>query len=141
LTSPEGQPGSSRMPTIEVSWGELMDKLTILEIKERRLKSPMAVSNVRRELARLHRAVGELRQDMAELNALKGELKALNEILWGIEDEIRAKEASKAFDKQFVDLARSVYINNDKRALLKRRINELLKSELIEEKQYTPYAP
>ena len=127
------------MPTIEVSWGELIDRITILEIKEQRLTSPDAVANVRKELAALMRVFGTLAPVPAGLEALKRELKALNEALWDIENRTRAKEAAKAFDQEFIELTRSVYLNNDKRAGIKRRINELLKSGLVEEKQYTSY--
>jgi len=126
------------MPAIEVSWGELVDKLTILEIKERRLTSPAAVANVRRELAGLNEALYALRPSDS-FAALKQGLAAINESLWKIEDSIRAKEAAGAFDAKFVELARAVYVNNDKRAALKREINLLLKSDFVEEKQYTPY--
>ena len=73
------------------------------------------------------------------LDGLKRELKAINEALWDIENRTRAKEAAKTFDQEFIELTRSVYLNNDKRAGIKRRINELLNSGLIEEKQYTSY--
>ena len=126
------------MPTVEVSWGELFDKLTILEIKERRLSLPAAVANVRRELAALRAAVAGV-EPAAEIAALKTKLTEVNEKLWEIEDAIRAKEAAGAFDQGFVDLARSVYFNNDKRAELKREINTLLNSAFVEEKQYTRY--
>jgi predicted phage-related endonuclease len=127
------------MPTVEVSWGELIDKITILEIKERRLASPQAVGNVRKELAALRRVVQELKPQPAALDALKRQLATMNETLWEIEDRIRAKEAAKSFDPQFVELARSVYRNNDERARLKRQINELMQSGIVEEKQYTSY--
>jgi hypothetical protein len=127
-------------PTIQVSWGELIDRITILEIKEQRLQSKDAVANVRNELAALmsiaHGTLGE----GAELAALKRELKSVNEVLWEIEDKIRAKEANKSFDREFIELARSVYMNNDKRGDLKRRINVLLNSSLGEQKQYTSYS-
>lgn len=128
-------------PAVEVSWGELIDKITILEIKEQRLRSPSAVANVKKELATLSKAVADLQPRPAELDTLKSKLKLINETLWEIEDQIRAKEAAQSFDKEFVELARSVYFNNDERANLKREINELLKSGLVEEKQYTAYAP
>jgi hypothetical protein len=128
------------MPTVEISWGELIDKITILEIKEQRLTSPAAVANVRKELAALNSAVSALNPVPAELGALKQDLKSINEALWDIENRTRAKEAAKSFDEQFVELTRSVYLNNDKRALIKRRINELLNSGLVEEKQYTSYS-
>jgi predicted nucleic acid-binding Zn-ribbon protein len=128
------------MPTVEISWGELIDKITILEIKEQRLTSPAAVANVRKELAALNGAVSKLKPAPAELGALKEDLKSINEALWDIENRTRAKEAAQSFDQQFVALTRSVYLNNDKRALIKRRINELLNSGLVEEKQYTSYS-
>jgi predicted nucleic acid-binding Zn-ribbon protein len=128
------------MPTVEISWGELIDKITILEIKEQRLTSPAAVANVRKELAALNSAVSALNPVPAELGALKQDLKSINEALWDIENRTRAKEAAKSFDEQFVELTRSVYLNNDKRAVIKRRINELLNSGLVEEKQYTSYS-
>jgi hypothetical protein len=126
------------MPTVEVSWGELIDKITILEIKELRLTSPQAVANVRKELAALRRALQE--PAPAGLDALMRDLKAINETLWDIENRTRAKEADKSFDQDFIELTRSVYLNNDKRARIKRRINELLNSGLVEEKQYTSYS-
>lgn len=93
---------------------------------------------MRRELAVLNKAVQKV-QTPAQLAGLKRELTAINENLWEVEDRIRAKEAVNAFDGEFIELARSVYINNDKRASVKRAINELLKSDLVEEKQYTSY--
>jgi Family of unknown function (DUF6165) len=127
-------------PKVQVSWGELIDKITILEIKEQRLKSPEAAANARRELAALVSFAQEILSQQPDLAALKEHLKSVNEALWDIEDKIRAKEASKLFDQQFIELARSVYVNNDKRGDLKRQINALLNSRLVEEKQYTPYS-
>ena len=127
-------------PIVQVSWGELIDKITILEIKEQRLKSTNAVANVRRELATLASVVHDILLQRPDLSFVKTQLRAINEALWDIEDEIRAKEAAKSFDQQFVELARSVYVNNDKRGDLKRQINALLDSELVEEKQYTLYS-
>jgi phenylalanyl-tRNA synthetase alpha subunit len=127
-------------PTIQVSWGELVDRITILEIKEQRLQSKDAVANVRNELAALMSIAQNRVDERSELTALKNELKSVNEVLWEIEDKIRAKEASKSFDRDFIELARSVYINNDKRGALKRRINVLLNSSLGEQKQYTAYS-
>lgn len=128
------------MPTVDVSWGELIDKITILEIKERRLVSAEALANVRKELAVLATAAAAAAAP-PELAQLKTELRVINETLWDIEDRIRAKEAAGSFDAEFVELARSVYVTNDSRSRVKRRINEALKSELVEEKQYTPYRP
>jgi hypothetical protein len=127
------------MPTVAVSWGELIDKITILEIKEQRLTAPQAVANVRTELAVLRREAERLGPAPAALEALKRDLKSINEALWDIENGTRAKEAAKSFDQQFIELTRSVYINNDKRARIKRQINDLMQSGLVEEKQYTSY--
>ena len=126
-------------PSIQISWGELIDKITILEIKEQRLLSKGSIVNVRNELAALMSVADRIlaREDVA---ALDKELKSINETLWEIEDKIRAKEAAQSFDQEFIQLARSVYVNNDKRGDLKRRINVLLNSTLGEEKQYTSYS-
>jgi len=128
----------AKQPTIEVSWGELVDKITILEIKEQRLHSEQAVANVRKELALLRRTFDGL-QLSPSLEKLKRELKGINQSLWEIENRTRAKEAAKTFDAEFIQLTRSVYLKNDKRAAIKRQINELTNSELVEEKQYTRY--
>jgi len=125
---------------VALSWGEVIDKITILEIKRQRLSSAEAIANVERELAALNKVVADASVP-AGLVELKKALKAINENLWDIENQIRAKEAQSDFDSAFIELARSVYINNDQRAKIKRAINELLKSELVEEKQYTTYAP
>jgi predicted nucleic acid-binding Zn-ribbon protein len=135
------EPSGRAQPTIEVSWGELIDKLTILEIKQQRLTSPAAVANVRNELAALRRVFETLDPAPTALDAMKRDLKTINEALWDIENRTRAKEAEKSFDREFIELTRSVYLNNDKRALIKRRINELLDSGFVEEKQYTSYTP
>lgn len=127
------------VPMVALSWGEVIDKITILEIKRQRLSSVDAIANVERELAALNKVVADASVPAA-LVELKMALKAINEILWDIENQIRAKEAQSTFDSAFVELARAVYINNDQRAKLKRAINELLNSELVEEKQYTTYA-
>src|SRR5262249_28650952 len=127
-------------PKVQISWGELIDKITILEIKLQRLNSKKARENVRRELGALNSIANGTQCRQSDLEPLKQQLKSVNEALWDIEDKIRAKEASKSFDYQFIELARSVYINNDKRGDLKRQINELLNSELVEEKQYTHYS-
>jgi hypothetical protein len=138
LSSPANT-ATGATPAVAVSWGELVDKITILEIKQQRLSSPPAVANVRTELAVLERIVADLRPMPTGLEALKQQLKSVNATLWEIEDRIRAKEAAKTFDQQFIELARSVYINNDERFRIKREINALLKSGLVEEKQYTAY--
>src|SRR4029077_21014728 len=132
-------PAQQNAPMVALSWGEVIDKITILEIKQQRLSSADAIANVERELAALNKVVVDASVPAA-LMELKMALKAINEKLWDIENQIRAKEAQGTFDSAFIELARSVYINNDLRAKLKRAINELLNSELVEEKQYTTYA-
>lgn len=125
--------------SIEVSAGELIDKITILEIKSERFTDPAQVENVRRELSVLAAARDTAFGESAELGDLTAELKAVNELLWQIEDDIRACERDQDFGKAFVELARAVYVNNDHRAAFKRRINTLVGSRLIEEKSYTSY--
>lgn len=138
--NPLSKPKFATAPKVQISWGELIDKITILEIKVQRLKSKQAIENVLRELITLDSITNEILLQRPDLQTLKQQLKSVNEALWDIEDRIRAKEAGKSFDQQFIELARSVYLNNDKRASLKRQINVLLNSELVEAKQYTPYS-
>ena len=126
-------------PRVPVSWGELLDKITILEIKSARLTSEQALGNVRNELAQLSKVAAPAESSHAQIRGLKTALKKINEALWDIEDRIREHEEKKTFDRDFIELARSVYKNNDERGRLKREINTILKSELIEEKQYKPY--
>ncbi|MFB3818426.1 MAG: DUF6165 family protein [Candidatus Methylomirabilales bacterium] len=125
--------------TIEVAPGELLDKLTILEIKRERIRDAAKLANVRRELEALARAARAGIPDSEPLARLRRELKAVNERLWEIEDAIRLCERHQDFGARFIALARAVYRNNDERAALKRRINELLGSRLVEEKSYTEY--
>ncbi len=122
-----------------VSIGELVDKITILEIKSERLTRPDALDNVRRELGLLNESLTALALDQGTMAPLRRSLKAINEKLWDIEDRIRAKEASQAFDADFIELARSVYRRNDERAALKRQVNEATGSLLVEEKSYEDY--
>jgi peptidoglycan hydrolase CwlO-like protein len=126
-------------PSVPVSWGELLDKVTILEIKTQRLTSEAALANVRHELAQLSSFALQAESLNPDIARLKSELKQINETLWQIEDDIREKEATKIFDAEFVRLARAVYHNNDARGRLKQQINQLLKSGLTEEKQYSRY--
>ena len=126
-------------PRVPVSWGELFDRITILEIKVDRLVAPAAQANAAHELALLRGILAELTEAPAGLAALRGELAVVNLRLWGIEDDIRRKEASGTFDAGFVELARSVYRSNDERSRIKRAINRLLGSEIVEEKQYVGY--
>lgn len=126
-------------PRVPVSWGELIDKKTILEIKLERLRVPEAVANARRELEPLAAILTALVPQPVGLDRLEADLGAVNRQLWDIEDAIRRKEAQQNFDVGFIELARSVYRRNDERARLKREINLLLRSGIIEEKQYDPY--
>jgi len=128
-----------KTPEVLLSWGELIDKITILEIKTVRLKSPAALANVNKELKLLASQAIVALQSSAELLALKERLSQVNETLWNVEDKIRAKEAAQKFDAEFIELARSVYKHNDERAAIKRQINTILSSDLVEEKSYHPY--
>lgn len=125
----------SGAPRVPVSWGELIDKITILEIKVERMRAPEAVANARRELELLRSVLGE----PDGVAAMKDALAAVNRTIWDIEDAIRAKEAAGSFDNEFIELARGVYQNNDERSRIKRAINETLRSAIIEEKQYVRY--
>ena len=125
------------LPMAPVSWGELIDKITILEIKAERIAEPAARANVARELALLREVAAPV-GDQPGLAALVDRLRAVNLALWRIEDDIREKEALAEFDDAFVALARAVYLTNDERAAIKRRINAALRSELVEEKFHAP---
>ena len=132
--------GDLRAPLVPVSWGELIDKITILEIKVERLNAPDAVRHAEHELGLLRGALATFDGDAPpELAALAAELAVVNRRLWDIEDEIRAKEAARSFDADFISLARAVYHSNDERSRIKRAINGLLGSAIIEEKQYVGY--
>ncbi|WP_394646976.1 DUF6165 family protein [uncultured Sphingomonas sp.] len=122
-------------PSVPVSWGELLDKITILEIKQDRIARAEARANVVHEHSLLARiGAGVLAE--ATVAALFDRLKTVNEDLWEIEDAIRRQEAARSFDGEFIRLARAVYVKNDERAALKREINLALESDLIEEKSY-----
>ena len=127
------------IPSVPVSWGELADKITILEIKADLLSAESARENVKRELVRLAAIWEPIERDNRNAAGLKLALKHANKTLWQIEDDIREKEAQKSFDEEFIALARAVYKTNDERSRIKRQINVLLKSEIIEEKQYSAY--
>lgn len=149
--SPRPAPGARLAPTflckrasmseilVPVSFGELLDKIAILQIKSERMSDEAKLANVRKELSALeqtwmaHPAAGN---DVVELRA---QLKAVNERLWEIEDEIRLKERAQEFDEEFVRLARSVYFENDERARVKKDINLALGSAYVEEKSYQDY--
>ena len=130
---------SGTLVSVPVSIGELVDKITILEIKSERLTKPEALENVRRELDLLSGALADLKLEAAKLDPLRGALKTVNEALWEIEDDIRVEEANKRFEARFVELARAVYRTNDERAALKRQLNEACGSALVEEKSYEDY--
>ena len=126
-------------PLIPVSWGELLDKITILQIKRERLTGSVALANVARELDALSAIAAPVLADDRMAADLTVKLKQLNETLWEIEDRIRDKEAAGAFDADFIALARAVYKRNDERAALKKRLNLQLASGLVEEKSYRSY--
>ena len=127
------------IPSVPISWGELVDKITILEIKAKLLSSESARENVRHELVRLVTIWEPVERGQRAVVPLKESLKRVNETMWQIEDDIREKEAQKCFDDEFITLARAIYRTNDERSRIKREINVLLKSEIIEEKQYSAY--
>lgn len=124
---------------IPVSAGELLDKITILQIKSERIDDDTKLANVRRELQLLDEVRRREGLDRADIEEVTAALRTVNGQLWDIEDAIREKEAQRAFDEGFVELARAVYVTNDERAALKRRINDLTGSELVEEKSYRDY--
>ena len=125
--------------TAEISAGELIDKITILTIKKENIKDPEKLKNVKAELESLTETKEDLIPPSEEINELQDELLEINKKLWDIEDDIREKENYKDFDQEFVDLARSVYITNDERSIVKRKINIVTGSRLVEEKSYAAY--
>jgi hypothetical protein len=125
--------------SVEIAPGELIDKITILEIKLERIEDRAKLTNVRIEWQTLCEARDGAMAASAELDALSAALKRVNEKLWVIEDDIRDCERDKDFGPKFIELARAVYITNDERARLKRQINDLLGSRLVEEKSYAAY--
>jgi hypothetical protein len=126
-------------PQVKVSWGELFDKITILQIKLENLTSKNALNNVGREFKQLQSILIKYSRHSTEAKQLEGELKQINQQLWDIEDNIRDKERNRSFDDEFIQLARSVYIINDERSRIKRKINDIFGSEFVEEKSYSEY--
>lgn len=126
------------IPHVPISWGELLDKISILEIKVARLPAAQARTNAGKELAML-REIAASALAHPEVAPLAAQLKTLNEALWDIEDRIRDHERAGDFGEDFITLARSVYQTNDRRGAVKRQINLALGSALIEEKGYKPY--
>ncbi len=124
---------------VEIAPGELIDKITILQIKSERMTDAAKLKNVQYELETLEKARRKAVPDSPELAAAAAELKTVNQTLWEVEDALRECERKGDFGPRFIELARSVYRTNDRRAALKRRINELLGSRLIEEKSYAHY--
>ncbi|MFQ5481693.1 MAG: DUF6165 family protein [Nitrospinaceae bacterium] len=124
---------------VEVSVGEFLDKLTILEIKAEQIQDPAKLQNVHRELDLLRRTWSDSPHSKTDISRKLKDLKTVNQTLWDIENRIRLKEAAGAFDEEFIQLARSVYVTNDRRAALKRDLNLALGSALIEEKSYADY--
>ena len=125
---------------VELSVGELIDKISILQIKAERIVDPSKLENINKELDVLMSLWEDSAYSNTNLESERNELKAINEELWDIEDKIRDKERNQVFDKGFIELARAVYITNDKRADIKRIINSKTGSELIEEKSYSDYS-
>ncbi len=124
--------------SVPVSYGELLDKIAILQIKSERMSDPSKLANVRNELDALEQAWMAHAAD-ADIAALRAQLKAVNERLWVIEDDIRIREKAQDFGAEFIRLARAVYFENDERARIKRDINLALGSQLVEEKSYQDY--
>jgi Family of unknown function (DUF6165) len=124
---------------VPISPGELLDKITILRIKSQRMTDPAKVANVRLELRALEETWGASEYARIDVAADIAALLAVNERLWVIEDDIRDKERTQAFDAEFIRLARAVYFENDERAAIKRRINTALGSGIVEEKSYRDY--
>ena len=126
-------------PLIKISWGELFDKLTILQIKLKKIKNKNALWNIKIEHNELLKIYNSNFLQNANAKILKADLKKINVKLWDIEDKIRDKERVKTFDEEFIELARKVYIINDERSRIKRNINEKFGSEIFEEKLYSNY--
>ncbi|HEY4369882.1 MAG TPA: DUF6165 family protein [Steroidobacteraceae bacterium] len=124
---------------VPISPGELIDKITILQIKSERMSDAAKLANVRTELGLLESTWRSSAHGTANIDAEWAELKRINEQLWVIEDDIRDKERARAFDQQFIELARAVYVTNDERAAVKRQINTKLGSRIVEEKSYKEY--
>ncbi len=124
---------------VPVSFGEVLDKITILEIKSERIADVAKVRNVRLELDELSRTWDEAVEDPSVIADLRTQLKAVNEELWVIEDDIRDQEAAQDFGSRFIELARAVYVTNDRRAAIKKEVNLALGSRFVEEKSYQDY--
>ncbi len=124
---------------IPISPGELLDKITILQIKSERIADPTKVANVRTELEMLDKVWRQAVDEDDTIAALTAELKSINEALWEIEDDIRDEERNRRFGERFIELARAVYVTNDERANAKKKVNLHLNSSIVEEKSYKDY--
>ena len=124
---------------VPISPGELIDKITILRIKAQRMRDSVKVANVQHELKLLEATWRESAAGAVDISAEERALEAVNGRLWEIEDDIRDHESRHAFDQGFIELARAVYVNNDERAAIKKRINLKLGSKIVEEKSYKDY--
>lgn len=124
---------------VELSYGEMLDKITILQIKSERISDAGKVANVNKELSLLSGLWESDEKSGIDISEEFARLKKINEALWDIEDDIRDKERAKEFDERFIELARAVYVTNDQRADIKRVINIKLGSDLVEEKSYADY--
>lgn len=125
---------------IPMSPGELLDKITILEIKSERMTDADKLANVRHELDLLNTTWREAVESDDTVRRIHEQLKSINEALWGIEDDIRDKEKAREFDDRFIELARAVYVTNDQRAAAKKELNQYLGSSIVEEKSYQDYS-
>jgi len=124
---------------VPISPGELLDKITILQIKSERIEDSAKLANVNRELEMLTRVWEQSVAADDEIEALTARLKSINEALWEIEDDIRDEERNKRFGERFIELARAVYVTNDERADAKKQVNLHLNSSIVEEKSYQDY--
>ncbi len=124
---------------VPISPGELIDKITILQIKSDRMTDPAKVANVRTELGLLQATWQSSSHSTHDITQEWAELRRINETLWDIEDKIRDQEREQRFDQEFIELARAVYVTNDERAAVKRTINTKLGSRIVEEKSYAKY--
>jgi hypothetical protein len=124
---------------VPISPGELIDKITILQIKSVRITDPAKVANVRHELALLESTWRASAFATSNIDMQWADLRRINEKLWDVEDQLRDKERVRTFDQEFIDLARAVYFTNDERAAVKREINTKLGSKIVEEKSYSAY--
>ena len=124
---------------VPISLGELFDKISILEIKNKKILSDSKILNIKKELNGLKKVLDELNINLSETNSLYNKLYKINLTLWEIEDSIRVLEKNEDFGEKFIELARAVYITNDQRFEVKNDINKLFNSEYVEEKSYEDY--